>query len=300
MDGEDMIFAYNLSAPEGPVSLPDRSWLVVEMGPERGCVTHIGADGLSRRIVARTGRPNGLAFDQHGAIWVAESTNPPSLQRVDAQGQVEIFLTECRGEPFLFPNDLAIGPDQKLYMTDSGILYQDFLVNNEVRQDYRTAKMNGKVYVIDVRSKTIDLIDSELKFANGIAFGPQGNLYVSESATGMVYRYRQKNGRIVGGPESFGNVIDPDQGEGFRGPDGMAFGANGYLYVAVYGQGNVTVLDHSGSVVERIATEGLNPTNVAFGAHSEKRIYVTEIERGVLLALDVATGGLPLPLALAY
>lgn len=295
-----MIFADNLSAPEGPVSLPDRSWLVVEMGPDRGCVTHISADGLSRRMIERTGRPNGLAIDQYGAIWVAESRNPPSLQRIDAQGQVEIFLTECRGEPFLFPNDLAIGPDQKLYMTDSGILYEDFLINNEVRPDYRTAKLNGKVYAIDVRSKAIDLIDSELRFANGIAFGPGGALYVSESSTGMVYRYRQKNGMIVGDRESFGNVIDPDQPGGYRGADGMAFGANGHLYVAVYGQGDVTVLDHNGSVIERIATEGANPTNVAFGAHSEKRIYVTEIERGAILAFDVPTGGLPLPHTLAY
>lgn len=295
-----MISADNLSAPEGPVCLADHSWLVVEMGPERGCITHIGADGLTRRTVARTGRPNGLAVDQHGTIWVAESRNPPSLQRVSMDGQVEISFTECRGEPFLFPNDLAIGPDKKLYMTDSGILYEDFLIDNEVRPDARTAKLNGKVYAIDVGSETIDLVDSGLQFANGIAFGPGGDLYVSESATGMVYKYRQENGMIVGDREPFGNVIDPDKHGGWCGPDGMAFGANGHLYVAVYGQGDITVLDHSGSVVQRIATKGSNPTNVAFGADSEKRIYVTEIECGVLLALDVDTEGLPLHHALAY
>jgi gluconolactonase len=295
-----MILADNLSVPEGPVTLPDRSWLVVEMGPERGCVTHISADGLSRRIITRTGRPNGLAVDQYGAIWVAESRNPPSLQRVSVDGQVEVFLAECRGEPFLFPNDLAIGPDEKLYMTDSGILYEDFLINNEVRPDYRTAKMNGKVYAIDVRSKTINVVDTGLQFANGIAFGPGGDLYVTETATGMVYRYRQEHGTIVGDREPFGNVIDPDKPDGWCGPDGMAFGANGFLYVAVYGQGDVTVLDRNGSAVQRIDAKGIHPTNVAFGADGEKRIYVTEIEKGVLLALDVDTGGLPLLNSLAY
>ena len=32
-------------------------------------------------------------------------------------------------------------------------------------------------------------LDSGLRFSNGIAFGPDKNLYVSESLTGMVYRY---------------------------------------------------------------------------------------------------------------
>ena len=31
-----MVFAQNLSAPEGPVLLPDQSWLIVEMGPDKG------------------------------------------------------------------------------------------------------------------------------------------------------------------------------------------------------------------------------------------------------------------------
>ncbi len=59
-----MIFATSLSSPEGPVFLPDRSWLVVETGRARGCVTQISSDGRTKRVIARTGRPNGLAVDR--------------------------------------------------------------------------------------------------------------------------------------------------------------------------------------------------------------------------------------------
>ena len=44
-----MIFTNGLSAPEGPVALPDGTWLIVEGGADRGCVTHIGVDGSTRR-----------------------------------------------------------------------------------------------------------------------------------------------------------------------------------------------------------------------------------------------------------
>jgi gluconolactonase len=82
-----MIFAENLGVPEGPVVLDDGSWLVVEMGPERGCVTQLDQDGHLGRVIARTGRPNGLAVDRDGTIWVAESREP-SLIRLGMDGRV--------------------------------------------------------------------------------------------------------------------------------------------------------------------------------------------------------------------
>jgi len=69
---------------------------------------------------------------------------------------------------------------------------------------------------------------------------------------------------------------------------------NGCLYVAVYGQGHIAVLGSDGTVVERIATKGAKPTNLAFGARAKGKIYVTEDEYGVLEAIDVDTDGLPL------
>src|SRR5690348_1713124 len=103
-----MIFADGLSAPEGPVALPDGSWLVVECGGDRGCVTHISADGKTKRVIKKTGRPNGLAVDAKGFIWVAES-KLPSLLRLTMEGKSEVVAATCDAEPFLFPNDLCFG-----------------------------------------------------------------------------------------------------------------------------------------------------------------------------------------------
>jgi gluconolactonase len=287
-----MIFAKNLGEPEGPVALDDGSWLVVEMAPERGCVTRLDKDGRMGRVLARTGRPNGLAVDEEGTIWVAESRYP-SLIRLHMDGRSEVVLTACDGQPFLFPNDLCFGPDGALYMTDSGLLFEDFAPGNEIRRDFMEAEIDGRVYRIDPRTLGIEKIDSGLRFANGIAFGPDENLYANETFTGMVYRYRHENGRIVGGREDFSNVVREASTGRVIGPDGIAFGADGNLYVTVFGQGDVTVLSPSGDVVQRIETQGSLPTNVAFGL-DEQRIYVTEDEFGRVETFEVATEGLRL------
>ena len=74
----------------------------------------------------------------------------------------------------------------------------------------------------------------------------------------------------------------------------MKFGANGNLYVAVFGQGDVTVLGPDGAVVERIKTDGTMPTNLAFGPPGSQKIYVTEDEKGTFEVFEVGTDGLPL------
>jgi gluconolactonase len=116
---------------------------------------------------------------------------------------------------------------------------------------------------------------------------------VNETLTGAVYRYRWKGGG-VGAREVFGNVWNESTYQTMRGPDGMAFGADGKLYVAVFGQGDVTVLGTNGRVVERLRTQGSLPTNVAFGLPGQRKLYVTEYERGQIELFPVETDGLAL------
>jgi gluconolactonase len=209
-------------------------------------------------------------------------------------GNTEVVATNCDGEAFLFPNDLCFGPDGAIYLTDSGVVIDDFAPNNQIRPDYMDVRYDGRVYRVDVEAGKVTKLDSGIKFTNGIAFGPDRLLYANETLTGNIYRYDRKDGEIAGPRVLFGNVVRPDALPGWKGPDGMAFSTDGRLYVAVFGQGDITVLGKKGEVVERIQTAGKLPTNVAFALPGRKRIHVTEYEFGQMEAFDVPTDGLPL------
>jgi len=284
-----MIFFEGLMNPEGPVLLPNGDWLVVEMAPERGCVTRISADGSERTPIAKTGRPNGLVLDSEGTIWVAESKNPPSLLRMEQDGTFEIYMTGPEDDPFLFSNDLVFGPDGILWMTDSGVLEPEWrLFRNGEKDD---VVVDGKVWRIDLEARTAIKIDSGIGFANGIAYGPDGYLYANETLTGDIFKYDVSQDQPK--REFFANAFpDYEMAANTRGVDGMAFDDKGRLYVTVIGYGDIAVFNLDGTLHKRIPLIGKRPTNVAFGQKGEKRIYVTEQGIGQIEAYDVDAEGM--------
>lgn len=94
----------------------DGSWLVAEMG--NGIISHFSASE-KKRIIAETGRPNGLALDGNGNLWIAESKYPAIL-KLSPSGELTTISTGTPELSFLWPNDLCFGPDGALNFTDSG------------------------------------------------------------------------------------------------------------------------------------------------------------------------------------
>ena len=281
----------NILEPEGPVCLPDDTVYVVEMAKERACVSLVDKKGTRTEIGRGGGRPNGLAIDGDGRLWIAGGENE-TLVCMSKSGKVLRRYTGPSIDPYLWPNDLAFGPNGLLYMTDSGILPDDLIDGQKIRSDYRGCDYNGRVFEINPETGDIlRILDTDIKFTNGIAFDSSSNLYVNETISGNIYRYdnlaaKQPNRTI------YGNVIANHDGS-FKGPDGMAFGSDGKLYCAVFGQGDITVLDGSGAVSDRIKTNGMRPTNIAFRTHRHAAV-VTDLGQCELEELPMACKGLEL------
>lgn len=285
------ILAAEIGAPEGPVCLPDGSMYVTEMSAQTLRVTRLDPNGTPQVVAETGGRPNGLAIDGVGRLWIAEA-GLAALICMDADGN-EIRRMQGPAHGFLFPNDLCFGANGLLYMTDSGMPARDFIDGQAFVDGYMDLDWNGMVFEIDpVAMKILRVLDRKLRFTNGIAFGPDGLLYANASFTGEIYRYDVMN-EAEPKRELFGNVLQPDDNPDFKGPDGMAFGQDGRLYCTVYNQKNVTVLNPDGSVAERLELDGPCPTNCAF-ALTGQSLLVTEVAKGQVEQLDVPCDGLAL------
>jgi sugar lactone lactonase YvrE len=107
--------------------------------------------------------------------------------------------------PPVFLNDLVVGPDGRLYVSDSG----------------EFESVDGAIYRIHTDGRAETLITSEdnaeIASPNGLTFDEEGRLLVVDLNTGKLLRLEDGQVTIVA--------------EGFGGGDGLAFAPDGSLYV---------------------------------------------------------------------
>jgi gluconolactonase len=281
---QSTLLASGLGFPEGPAILGDGRIVL--------CDGNVGEllsySGGAISTYARTGgSPWGTVLGTDGAIYVTQGGNVPGsgdvsavsgIQRVHPDGRVELLCSHVAGYRLYGPNDLAFGPDGRLYFTESGS-EEDF------RFDVRAP---GRLYAIDGSGGGEMLLELPGVYPNGIAFDAARRLYWTES---MAHRVRRLDDGV---PVTFCQLSDNHV------PDGMAFAADGRLFVATTVSGGVTVISPEGEVLSEI-TLGEHATNCIFDGPA---LYVTatkvpDIEAsqrtGTLWRVDTdATGGLDL------
>lgn len=209
------LLASELGFPEGPVVLPDGRLVF--------CDGNIGelslyADGVVSTFAVTGGSPWGAVLGSDGAIYVTQGGNVPGsgdtsavsgIQRVRADGTLELLFSEVDGRTLVGPNDLAFGADRRLWFTDSGSEHDD-------RFDVRSP---GRLFTAS-RDEGEMILELPDVYPNGIAFDVQGRLYWTESMAHRVCRLED------GAPTVFCQLSDDYV------PDGMAFAADGRAFVA--------------------------------------------------------------------
>ncbi len=281
---EGMLLAAGLGFPEGPVVMPDGAIVL--------CDGNLGRllrwqDGAISTFAETGGSPWGAALGTDGAIYVTQGGNVPGsgdtsaipgIQRVRADGTVELLAASIAERELAAPNDLAFGPDGRLWFTDSGTEQDD---RYEVRSP-------GRLFAIDASLDGEFLIERPDVYPNGIAFDASHRLYWTESAAHRVCRLEDGEATV------FCQLSDGHV------PDGMAFAADGRLFVCTTISGGVTVVSPDGDVLEEIAL-GEHATNCSFDGPT---LYVTatkvaeihaEQRTGTFWSVETdATGPLPL------
>jgi gluconolactonase len=262
-----VILADGLEFPEGPAFDPQGGVWCTELGA--GNLVRWQSGELTRYTTG--GSPNGLAFDKQGRAWFPDSKQN-AIRRYHPEAELwEVILDQIDGEPLLSPNDLSFDARGNLLFTCPNFGSEDALGYVVCLKPDKTALKVAEGYY---RPNGLDIVDGGKSLVVADTF--QRTLFKGAWDDQACSWTNVQPWALVGGSE---------------GPDGMAFGADGMLYQAIYGDGVICVVDGQGEVTERIELPGKNPTNVAVDPGGKLGLVVTEAEKGLLLSIpEVAPG----------
>lgn len=134
---------------------------------------------------------------------------------------------------------------------------------------------SGQLYRWDQRG--LHSVDAGYVVTNGPVFSlDMRYLYHTSSTSREIYRFRLSAAGELSDKQLF---IRLGEADGF--PDGMAFDAEGCLWVAHWRGGRISRFDASGRLLQQIALPVQNVTNLAFGGADLRSLYVTTASVGL-------------------
>ncbi len=165
--------------------------------------------------------------------------------------------------------------------------------------DMNERSPSGSLYVLEPNG-VVRKVLSGVTISNGIAWSLDNRyMYYIDSPTKkvMVFNYDINNGRLLS------KVMDIDLSKYNGVPDGMTMDSQGYLWVAIYGDGRVLRIDaERGIVVDEVKVSVPYTTSCVFGGPAFSTLFITtarnfprDVERdsddGKLHFLNLDVGG---------
>lgn len=273
----------DLSRPECVIAERDGTLWVSD---NRAAFMRIGADGKQQLLGSMGGKPNGMAMGADGCIYMANIAHR-KFYRVRRDGRHEVFLDAVDGRPVGAANFVLRGPDDRLWLSVSTThdphleaLDKDFPDGYVIRMDDAGAPR------IVVRG---------LLFTNELRISAAGDfLCMAETRAGRVSRARLLSNGEVGPVELFG----PDPLAAGALTDGVAYDAEGNLWVTDIAGNRIFVIDPSGSAETIFADpEGKrldHPSSITFTGEDLRTVLVGSLTMQKLAAFRSPVAGQPM------
>lgn len=270
------VFAEGLDHPECVAVHPDGT---VWAGGEGGQVYRISEDGKTVEEVANTGGfVLGLAFSP-GAKWLAVCDSVKKcVWKLDPESfEMEVFADGTAEPRFNIPNYAVFDKKGNLYLSDSG--------------EFR--KVIGKVLKFSPEGEGTVWHEGPFNFTNGMAMGPdEKQLYVVTSFLPGVERVAIQADGSAGDRTLVCTLPETV-------PDGLAFDADGNLYVSCYAPNKIFKVTPEGETtvwIDDWESHTLsNPTNIAFGGPNLDQLFTANLGRWHITKIDAGVKGMPLP-----
>ncbi|MBN1566564.1 MAG: SMP-30/gluconolactonase/LRE family protein [Acidobacteria bacterium] len=228
-------------------------------------------DGKLSTFMEKSGRANGLSFDQKGNLWACADENN-ELWRISSSGKASVIIKDYDGKRLNGPNDIWIRPDGGVYFTDP-FYKRDYWKHQKSEQDKQC------VYFLDPKRNKLARVADDLRQPNGIIGTPDGKiLYVADIGAQKTFRYNiQKDGALAN------KTLFCELGS-----DGMTIDQEGNVYLT--GKG-VTVFDPSGKRIEQISINAPWTANVCFGGKDRHTLFITAMQNLFGLRMRVKGAG---------
>ncbi len=264
------ILAEGLDHPEGVAVGPGGH---VHAGGEAGQVYRITPAGQVETVATTGGFVLGLCLDGDGVVYACD-IGLGAVMRITPDGQVRVHARGPRDQRFVNPNYPVFDRRGNLFVSDSGAWMRD----------------NGFVAKVTPDGRVSVWSDAVRAFPNGLALGPGGDgLAVVETTLRRITWVPILPGGGAGTPRVLAQLPGAV-------PDGIAYDAEGTLYVGCYRPDAIYRVTGGGKVELLLAdpwgTTLAAPTNLAFGGEGNRRLYIASLGRWHVAYLDMPVPGL--------
>ena len=183
--------------PEDIVIGPD-SFLYT--GIADGSIIKFSLDGKTTEYIGNTGgRPLGLKFDTTGKLIIADEYK--GLLSLNKNREIKLLTNEVNGTKIFFADHLDITGDYKIYFSDASQR------NHDIQKEIWELQPTGRLLSYDPATEKTEIEMEGLRFANGVAIGPNDEyLLITETFGMLIHKYYLK-GNKKGESEIFNNEV---------------------------------------------------------------------------------------------
>ncbi|MEP3210560.1 MAG: SMP-30/gluconolactonase/LRE family protein [Maribacter sp.] len=276
------VLASGFEWTEGPLWVEDGKYLlfsdipnnkVYKLDSQNDTITYLHPSGFSgENFTGKEPGSNGLLLSPKGDLILMQHGDR-SVSKMDAPLHAQAatyapLIDNYKGKRLNSPNDGVFDSMGNLYFTDPPYGLPERLNDPERELDFQG------VYCL-LTSGELVLVDSKIKFPNGIGLSPDGRaLYVAESnpekavwyAYHLVAPGKTKNRTLLADAT---HLVGKEGQDGL--PDGLKVHSNGTLFAT--GPGGVWIFDPRGKILARINT-GQKTANCALTT-DEKTLFMT-------------------------
>lgn len=227
-------------------------------------------DGRTDLFFEYDGEPNGLKFDAHQSLIIAD--HHLGILRLDPVGKVlSTVITGPMKERFKGVNDLTFSREGDLYFTDQGATGMH--------------DPSGRVYRLSADGR-LETVIGNVPSPNGLALNPAETvLYVAATRSSSIWIVPLDPTGDVSRVGIFARLPG-------GGPDGMATDAGGNLAVAHPSLSTVWLFSPKGLPIFKIQPrEGAHLTNVVYGGSDRRSLYITDGENFCVWRAEMPVAG---------